>query len=77
MKRSHAAKTIMSLADSQMIYSDEDLDEEEEEPEYLEAPDLAVYLGQFGMDPVDQIKLCRSYASYLSRLVPPSKPSAK
>jgi len=41
---------------------DEDVDEQQ-------VPDLASYFAQFGLHPVDQIGICRTYANYLAQLV--------
>lgn len=38
--------------------------------EEMEIPDLSSYLADYGLDIEEQIQLCRSYASYLSRLLP-------
>jgi len=32
-------------------------------------PDLASYFAEFGLHPVDQIGICRTYANYLAQLV--------
>jgi len=34
---------------------------------YPDAPDLAAYLGQFGLSSFRQISLCRTYANYLTQ----------
>jgi len=39
----------------------------DEEPFFMEAPDLAGYLGVFGLSEFQQISLCRTYANYLTQ----------
>jgi len=35
--------------------------------EYIEEPDLSMYLGSFGLTDFQQISLCRTYANYLAQ----------
>lgn len=53
----------------------------QEDEEDMERPDLGVYFDEFShWKPVtheERIKMCRTYASYLSSLVPPKPPAKK
>lgn len=51
------------------LVAEEDLEEDHA------APDLAAYFSEFGIHPVDQIGICRTYASYLATLVRTQAPA--
>lgn len=66
LKRSYTTFTGPAPAKSPMYYQQENSDEEEE---FL-VPNLAEYFSDFELAYEAQIKICRSYASYLSSQLP-------